>query len=196
MTEKVMRHVRNRRGHLVVAAAILLVVGLGCDGERPEGSTPFTPEPTRVADITVNDMQVRVHNGAGWSQWETIADSMGAQVPEDEVMVLQFRWNGNVSSVAGFSWPELETCFIMPEHVEGNSSWRLTYGPGPEVWPGSGRIEFRSYETHVTQAPGQTLWFMAEMWDPDLQAYDAASPWFATRFTNVDPGVEFHKDEL
>ena len=177
------------------------IMGLtGCEYEPPQEPTPVlvVDRHGNPYNAVVNDMYVRVYSHAeGWSQWELITEEMGATLPEDQVLVLQFKHNGMVSSLAGFSWPELETCFIMPEHVEGNSTWRLTYSGGPqEPWPAGGRVEFRYHETHVTQSPAQTLYFMAELWDEGSGSYVDQSPWFAIRWTNVDPGVEFHEEEL
>ena len=187
---------------VVVFMLAYAVAGLtGCEYEPPQKPTEVVlvdrhGNPVEY-DVTVSDMYVRVYSHAeGWSQWELITDQMGATLPEDQVLVLQFKQNSMVSSIAGFSWPHLETCYVMPEHVEGNSTWRLTYSAGPDMpWPDGGRVEFRYHETHVTQAPAQTLYFMAERWDDDLGGYIDQSPWFAIRWTNVDPGVEFHEEE-
>lgn len=176
-----------------LTVATLMSIG-ACEYEPPTEPVEVVLVDSRgfPVHVTAYDMQVRVYSHSqGWSQWETIADSIGAEIPETDVLVMQFRQNGQVSSLAGFAWPELETCFIMPEHVEGNSVWRVTYGPSPDVWPGSGRIEFRENETHVTQASSRLMWYTAERWDGTAGAYVSQSPWFAVRWGHVDNPYHF-----
>lgn len=177
-----------KRTLLIVAAGVGLVA---CEAEGPLNPRTLKSGESTPLQATVNNIEVRVYNHAeGWSQWEAIVDSMGAQLPEDQVLVMQFRQNDRRSSLAGFSWPELDTCFIMPEHVEGNSVWRVTYGPEGLPYPTGGRVEMRHYETHVTQAAAREMWYKAEIWDEVTASYVDESPWFAVRW--VATGFDLH----
>ena len=193
MTEKGQRHDRrgSRRRHLLVAAATVLVVGAGCGRGRPEGSTPLAPEALRLAYVASTAIDVRIRpSGGDWSPWIAVTDSMALASPIGTAL-LQFRYLGGRSSLSGWSFPNLNTCFIMPGHEVSESAWRVSYGLEPGVYPEVGRIEFRSGETHVTEARHHTMWFQAEVWGDG--AYMAASPWFKVRFDN-DTALDVHDE--
>lgn len=168
---------------------IFLLLIAGCE-TLVEPEPAITPAHRANADIS-NLVEMRYYtNDLGWSNWGAATDS----IPEDQVLVLQFKYGDSISSVVGFSYPVLDSCFQLPYHDRGNTNWRITHGTAEQLWPASGRIELRYYETHVTQTSYRTLLVMAELWDDDSQSYLTASPWYNFRFTNLINERNVHQE--
>lgn len=171
----------------------LLLLIAGCE-------TLLEPELEKEQDATlahrvvVNDIEMRYYTGdTSWSNWELVSSATTDSVPEDQTLVVQFRQGAFISSIIGFSYPELTTCFVMPAHQEGNTAWRVTFGGTQDLYPGNGRIEIRYDETQVANVRDRSLYVMAELWDNGSQTYISSTPWFSFRFTNLINDRDFHQ---